>query len=134
MIVLDDLAKLDRLGTIIIEASATDPEQRQRAFGLLGERIKRDGITRLPNGRWEAIVRFGLHDELKAYARTRRDAESAIDRLMAMLADPAQAISVYRYFRSLAARGEADGLAVAGDLVTPDGAVQNCDAKSEVAQ
>ena len=46
-----------------------------------------------------------------------------------MLADPAQAIEVYRYFRSLTVRGEAGGLAVAGDLVTPDG-VFNADAKA----
>jgi hypothetical protein len=128
------LSTLDGLDTIIIEASATDPEQRRRAFGLLGERIKRDGITRLPNGKWEAIIRFGPADELKAYSRTHRDAEAAIDRLMRMLADPVQAIEIYRYFRSLAARGEAGGLAVAGDLVTPDGAVHNYDAKSEIAQ
>jgi hypothetical protein len=114
---------------LIIEASASDVDQRRLAFALLGERIKRDGITRLPNGRWEAIIRFGLQAELKAYARTRRDAESAIEELMATLADPAQAIEIYRYFRSLAVRGEAGGLEVAGDLVTPDG-VFNVDAKA----
>jgi hypothetical protein len=37
-----------------------------------------------------------------------------------MLADPAQAIEVYRYFRSLAVRGEAGGLEVAGDLFNAD--------------
>lgn len=116
-----------------IEASPTDADQRRLAFALLGERLKRD-IVRLPNGRWEAIIRFGLDDEVKAYARTRRDAESAIDRFAELMADPAQAIAVYRYFRSLAARGEAGGLAVAGDRVTPDGAVHNCDTKSEVVQ
>jgi hypothetical protein len=121
------------IDAIVIEASPTDADQRRRAFALLGERLKRE-ITRLPNGRWETIVRFGSADELKAYSRTRRDAESAIDELMKMLADPAQAIEVYRYFRSLAARGEAGGLAMAGDLVTPDGKVHNCDTKSGMVQ
>jgi len=114
---------------LVIEVSPSDVDQRRVAFGLLGERIKRDGITRLPNGRWEAIIRFGLHDEIRAYSRTRRDAESAIDELMATLADPAQAIEIYRYFRSLAVRSEAGGLEVAGDLFTADG-VFNADAKA----
>jgi hypothetical protein len=129
MISLDDLAKLRRADAIVVEASPFDVDQRQMAFGLLGERLKRDGITRLPNGRWETIVRLGLEDEIRAYSRTRRDAESAIDELMKMLADPAQAIEIYRYFRSLAVRGDAGGLEVAGDLVTADG-VFNADAKA----
>jgi hypothetical protein len=128
MIGLDDLAKLDGLGTIIIEASPTDADQRRQAFGVLGERLKRD-IVRLPNGKWKAIIRLGLDDKIRAYSRTRRDAESAIDKLMAMLADPVLAIEVYRYFRSLAVRSEAGGLEVAGDLVTADG-VFNADAKA----
>jgi hypothetical protein len=39
MIGLDDLAKLDGLDTIIIEASATDASQQRRVFALLGEGI-----------------------------------------------------------------------------------------------
>jgi hypothetical protein len=90
--------------------------------------IKRD-ITRLPNGRWQAIIRFGLADELKVIGRTRADTESVIDRFAEMMADPAQALAVYHYFRSLKARAEAEGLEVAGDLFTRDG-IFNADAKA----
>ena len=123
-----DLTKLDGLDTIIIEASATDVEQRRMVFELLAERIKRD-TTRLANGRWQAIVRLGLADELKVCGRTRRDTESAIDRFAELMADPAQAIAVYRYYRGLAVRAEAGGLEVTGDLFTADG-VFNADAKA----
>ncbi len=128
MIGLDDLAKLDGLDTIIIAASATDANQRRRVFALLGEGIKRD-IIRLANGRWQAIVRLGLADELKVVGRTRADTESAIDKFAEIMADPAQARAVYRYFRSLNARAEAGGLEVAGDLFTRDG-IFNADAKA----
>ena len=128
MIGLDDLAKLDRLDTIIIEASPTDADQRRLVFALLGEGIKRD-ILRLANGRWQAIIRLGLANELKVFERTRADTESAIDEFAEMMADPRQALRVYAYFRSLAARAEAGGLEVAGDLFTADG-VFNADAKA----
>jgi hypothetical protein len=128
MIGLDDLPKLDRLATIIIEASPTDEEQRRGVFALLAVSIKRD-ITRLPNGRWEVIVNLGPSDSLKLYGRTRRDTESAIDRFAELMADPAQALAVYRYFRSLKARAEAGALEVAGDLFTRDG-IFNADAKA----
>jgi hypothetical protein len=128
MIGLDDLAKLDGLATIIIEASPTDEEQRHGVFALLAVNIKRD-ITRLPNGRWQAIIRLGLADELKVIGRTRADTEGAIDRFAEMMADPAQAVAVYRYFRSLKARAEAAALEVAGDLFTRDG-IFNADAKA----
>ena len=124
----EGLAKLDGLDTIIIAASATDANQRRRVFALLGEGIKRD-IIRLANGRWQAIVRLGLADELKVVGRTRADTESAIDKFAEMMADPAQALAVYRYFRSLNARAEAGGLEVAGDLFTRDG-IFNADAKA----
>jgi hypothetical protein len=116
------------IDAIVIEASVTDASQRRRVFALLGESIKRD-IIRLANGRWQASIRLGLNDELKAYSRTRRDAESAIDKLMEMMADPRQALGVYAYFRSLAARAEAGGLEIAGDLVRSDG-VFNIDARA----
>jgi hypothetical protein len=128
MIGLDDLAKLDGLDTIIIAASPTDADQRRGVFALLGEGIKRD-IIRLANGRWQAIVRLGLADELKVVGRTRADTESAIDRFAEMMADPGQALAVYRYFRSLKARAETGGLEVAGDLFTRDG-IFNADAKA----
>ena len=128
MIGLDDLAKLDGLDTIIIEASATDASQRRRVFALLAASIKRD-IIRLANGRWEAIIRLGLPDELKVVGRTRADTESAIDEFAEMMADPRQALGVYAYFRSLAARAEVGGLEIAGDLFRSDG-VFNIDAKA----
>jgi hypothetical protein len=128
MIGLDDLAKLDRLDTIIIEASPTDADQRRLVFALLGEGIKRD-ILRLANGRWQAIIRLGLANELKVVGRTRADTESAIDRFADMMADPRQALGVYAYFRSLAARAKAGGLEIVGDLFTADG-VFNADAKA----
>jgi hypothetical protein len=128
MIGLDELAKLDGLDTIIIEASPTDEDQRRGVFALLAVSIKRD-ITRLPNDRWQAIVRLGLADELKVVGRTRADTESAIDKFAEMMADPGQALAVYRYFRSLKARAEAGGLEVAGDLFTRDG-IFNADAKA----
>jgi hypothetical protein len=128
MIGLDDLAKLDGLDTIVIVANPSDIDQRRVAFALLAKSLKRD-IMRLPNGRWEVVVHLGPSDSLKLYGRTRRDTESAIDRFADMMADPVQAASVYRYFRSLKARAEAGGLEVAGDLFTRDGIV-NADAKA----
>jgi hypothetical protein len=75
------------------------------------------------------IVNLGPSDSLKLYGRTRRDTESAIDEFADMMADPRQALRVYAYFRSLAARAEAGGLEIAGDLFRSDG-VFNIDAKA----
>src|ERR1700674_1441088 len=95
----EGLARVDGLNTIIIEASATDASQRRRVFALLAVSIKRD-IIRLANGRWQAIIRLGLADELKVVGRTRADTESAIDKFAEMMADTRQALGVYAYFRS----------------------------------
>jgi hypothetical protein len=116
------------MNAIIIEASPFDVDQRRQAFALLAVSLKRD-IARLPNGRWEVIVNLGPSDSLKLYGRTRRDTESAIDEFADMMADPRQALGVYAYFRSLAARAEAGGLEIAGDLFRSDG-VFNIDAKA----
>jgi hypothetical protein len=123
-----DLTKLDGLDTIIIEASVTDANQRRLAFALLAVSLKRD-IVRLPNGQWEVTVHLGPFNSLKLYGRTRRETESAIDGFTDMMADPQQAVAVYRYCRGLAARAEAGGLKIAGDLFTRDG-IFNADAKA----
>ena len=104
------------MNAIIIEASPFDVDQRRLALALLAVSLKRD-IARLPNGRWEVIVNLGPSDSLKLYGRTRRDTESAIDEFADMMADPRQALGVYAYFRSLAARAQQELVVLAAAAV-----------------
>ena len=105
------------MDAIIIEASPFDVDQRRQAFALLAVSLKRD-IARLPNGRWEVIVNLGPSDSLKLYGRTRRDTESAIDEFADMIRlTRRQALGVYAYFRSLAARAQQELVVLAAAAV-----------------
>ncbi len=88
--------------------AGSDPESRAVAFQLLADQAKGD-IRRLANGRWEASIPVpspdGNGNEIRCFARTRRDVESTIDDIIAMLVD----------------FGE-------------DGTIRNADAKSEEIQ
>ena len=114
---------------LVIDAG-TDPESRAVAFRLLADEAKRN-IRRLDNGRWEASMPGDGdgRDEIRLYARTRRDLEASIDRLIAGFIDPATARRLYAYFASLRRRGERGNLEIAGDMISPDGTITDISAK-----
>lgn len=93
---------------VFVIDAGSDPESRAVAFQLLADQAKGD-IRRLANGRWEASIPVpspdGNGNEIRCFARTRRDVESTIDDIIAMLVD----------------FGE-------------DGTIRNADAKSEEIQ
>ena len=117
---------------LVIDAGR-DRESRALAFHLLGQEAKRD-IRRLENGRWEASIAIPSNgdgrNEVRLYARTRRDLESSIDRIIAGFVDPAVAGRLYAYFRSLRQRGVERNVAIAGDMITPEGEIVNIDSKA----
>ncbi len=123
--------------SLLVLDAGTDPESRALVFHLLADEAKRSA-RRLENGKWEASIPVPSSDtsgnEIRVYARTRRDLETSIDRLMSGFVDPATARALYGYFAALRRRGELGGLEIAGDMIAPDGTITNIDAKSEEIQ
>jgi hypothetical protein len=117
---------------LVIDAGR-DPESRAVAFNLLADQAKAD-IHRLANGRWEAAIAIpssgASSNEIRVYARSRRDLESSIDRLIGGFIDPKLARQLYAYLASLRRRGELGGLEITGDMISPDGLITNIDARS----
>ena len=117
---------------LVIDAGI-DPESRAVAFHLLGDQAKAN-VRRLGNGHWESSITIPSPDagsnEIKIYARSRRDLESSIDRLIAGFIDPATAQRLYSYFASLKRRGVERNVAIAGDMITPEGEIVNIDSKA----
>jgi len=119
--------------TLVIDAGR-NPETRRIAFTLLADAAKRE-IKRLVNGQWETSIPIPSdgdgRDEMRLFGRTRRDLESSVDRIVALLIDPQSAAQLYRYFATLAARGDRSGCAISSDLITPEGEIINADSKTE---
>jgi len=122
---------------VLVLGAGTDRESRAIAFHLLAAQAKAD-IHHLANGRWETSIAIPSTDansnEIRLYARSRRDLEASIDRLIGGFIDPAIACQLYAYFASLRRRGELGGLEIAGDMISPDGTITNIDSKTEEIQ
>lgn len=131
--------QLDSQPTLIIE-TGTDAESRRAVFQLLGDEAKRAIERHADNpsdAQWQTTITIptgDVGDEMRLFARSRRDLESSIDNMIEALIDPAKACELYRYFAALKQRAREDNLEVAGDWIKPDGSITNIDAKTETIQ
>lgn len=130
-------SELKQQQPVFVIDAGTDPESRAVAFHLLADQAK-GNIRRLDNGRWEASIPVPSSaagsNEIRVYARSRRDLEASIDHLIRGFIDPATARQLYNYFGSLRRRGVERNVAIAGDMITPSGEIVNIDSKTGEAQ